>query len=182
MNTRFKAQNTSRRLFLVLDEFSKLRMGYHQTLDFMSTSREAKCVSVIFLQDVSQIQYGLREPILANCLDRYFLRGAGPQTAAWLTTSLGKRRAPRATMSESAQSGTRQRSEGTGMSISEEQVPVLREREIQTTGGLKYGAWVILNSYSPKPILVNLDRSNASAPPANSAAGGWMRRLKAKLL
>jgi|GEM_PF-2226705 len=181
MNTRFKAQNTSRRLFLVLDEFSKLRMGYHQTLDFMSTSREAKCVSVIFLQDVSQIQYGLREPILANCLDRYFLRGAGPQTAAWLTTSLGKRRAPRATMSESAQSGTRQRSEGKAMSISEDQVPVLREREIQTTGGLKYGAWVILNSYSPKPILVNLDRSSASASPANRAAGGWIRWLRAKL-
>ena len=67
------------------------------------------------------------------------------------------------------------------MSISEDQVPVLREREVQTTGGLRYGAWVVLNSYSNKPILVNLDRSSTSASPANRAARGWIKWLKAKL-
>ena len=173
-----KEERQVERLFLILDEFSKLRMSYRQTEDFISTSREAGCVSVIFLQDVNQIREEIRQAILANCLDRYFLRGAGPSTASWCSLALGKRRAPRTSISENASSGSRHHSEGTGTSISEEYVPVLREREIQTTGGLRYGAWVVLNNYSHKPILVNLERpeGHPSPPATYSRWPQWLRR------
>ena len=177
MTGRFKSKGgaTDKRLFLILDEFSKLKMGAEQTADFISTSREAGCVSVIFLQDVSQIREEVRQPILANCRDKYFLRGSGPDTAAWCSKALGTRRVPKASLSDSATTATRSRSAGLSASIAEDQAPVLREREIQTTGGLRYGAWMVLDHYSHKPILVDLDRSGGRVERAAKRRPWWNR-------
>lgn len=173
MSRRFSQENRgNNRLFLILDEFSKLRMGAHQTDDFISTSREAGCASVVFLQDISQIREDIRNSILANCRDKYFLRGTGPATAAWCSKALGNRRVPKASMGDSSTTGTKSRSAGLSSSISEDYAPVLREREIQAVGGLRYGAWVVLDDYSPKPILINLDRTGANRP-----APSWWQRL-----
>jgi hypothetical protein len=149
------------RLFMILDEFSKLRLDHKQVEDFISTSREAGAVSVIFLQDVSQIREEIRSAVLANCQDRYFLHGAGPQTAEWCSKALGDRRRLNTSMSENESSSTKSSSTGLSTSVTESWVAVLRPREIATTGGLRYGAWIVLNRYSHKPMLVDLERPQA---------------------
>jgi type IV secretory pathway TraG/TraD family ATPase VirD4 len=149
------------RLFMILDEFSKLRLDHKQVENFISTSREAGAVSVIFLQDVSQIREEIRAAVLANCQDRYFLHGAGPQTAEWCSKALGDRRRLNTSMSENETSSTKTSSTGLSTSVTEAWVPVLRPREIATTGGLRYGAWIVLNRYSHKPMLVDLERPQA---------------------
>jgi type IV secretory pathway TraG/TraD family ATPase VirD4 len=158
LTKRFKTPPKTR-LFMILDEFSKLRLDHKQVEDFISTSREAGAVSVIFLQDVSQIREEIRAAVLANCQDKYFLHGAGPQTAEWCSKALGDRRRLNTSMSESESANAKTSSTGLSTSVTESWVPVLRPREIATTGGLKYGAWIVLSRYSHKPILVNLERS-----------------------
>ena len=51
------------RLFLILDEFSKLAMDHKQTERFISVSRSAGAVSVIILQDVDQLHHEARATI-----------------------------------------------------------------------------------------------------------------------
>jgi type IV secretory pathway TraG/TraD family ATPase VirD4 len=160
LTKRFKTPPKTR-LFMVLDEFSKLHLDHKQVEEFISTSREAGAVSVIFLQDVSQIHERTRAAVLANCQDKYFLRGAGPQTAEWCSRALGDRRRLNTSMSESESASAITLSTGLSTSVTESWVPVLRSREIATTGGLRYGAWIVLNRYSHKPMLVDLERPQA---------------------
>jgi type IV secretory pathway TraG/TraD family ATPase VirD4 len=146
------------RLFLILDEFSKLAMDHKQTERFISVSRSAGAVSVIILQDMDQLYPGTRASIWSNCQDRYILRGAGAQTAKWLSESLGERRVWTRSISASTSRGHRRQAESDGVSAREDFVPVLRPREIALTGGLERGAWLQLGRYSHKPILVDLTR------------------------
>lgn len=158
MTHRFATADPHKRLFLILDEFSKLRLNAKQVEDFISTSREAACVSVVILQDITQIVDEIRLSILSNCRDVYVLRGAGPATAQWFSTALDQRRRFTSSVSENESESLRHTSAALSASVSEHWVPVLRPREIRNTGNLRYGAWVLLDSYSPKPILVNLER------------------------
>ncbi|MFZ5982959.1 MAG: type IV secretory system conjugative DNA transfer family protein, partial [Acidobacteriota bacterium] len=146
------------RLFLILDEFSKLTMDHKQTERFISVSRSAGAVSVIVLQDMDQLHHTTRASIWGNCQDRYILRGAGASTAKWLSESLGERRVWTRSVSATSSRGQRHQSQGGGLSAQENFVPVLRPREIALTGGLERGAWLQLSRYSPKPILVDLTR------------------------
>jgi hypothetical protein len=146
------------RLFLILDEFSKLAMDHKQTERFISVSRSAGAVSVIILQDVDQLHPVTRSSIWGNCQDRYILRGASASTARWLSESLGERRVWTRTVSASTSRGQHHSTEGGGLSAREDFLPVLRPREITLTGGLERGAWLQLSKYSHKPILVDLTR------------------------
>ena len=146
------------RLFLILDEFSKLAMDLKQTERFISVSRSAGAVSVIILQDVDQLHPATRSSIWGNCQDRYILRGASARTAGWLSDSLGERRLWTRTVSATTSRGPRHVSETGSLSAREDFVPVLRPREITLTGGLDRGAWLQLSRYSHKPILVDLTR------------------------
>ncbi len=146
------------RLFLILDEFSKLAMDHKQTERFISVSRSAGAVSVIILQDMDQLHHTTRASIWGNCQDRYILRGASASTAKWLSESLGERRVWTRSVSASTSRGTRHQAESGGLSAQENFVPVLRPREIALTGGLDRGAWLQLSKYSHKPILVDLTR------------------------
>ena len=146
------------RLFLILDEFSKLAMDHKQTERFISVSRSAGAVSVIILQDMDQLYPGTRASIWSNCQDRYILHGAGAKTAKWLSESLGERRVWTRSISASSSRGHRRQAESDGVSAREDFVPVLRPREIALTGGLERGAWLQLGRYSHKPILVDLTR------------------------
>ena len=150
--------HTGGRLFLILDEFSKLAMDHQQTERFISVSRSAGAVSVIILQDVDQLHPATRSGIWGNCQDRYILRGASARTAAWLSDSLGERRLWTRTVSATTSRGPRHVSETGSLSAREDFVPVLRPREITLTGGLEHGAWLQLSRYSHKPILVDLTR------------------------
>ena len=146
------------RLFLILDEFSKLAMNHRQTERFISVSRSAGAVSVVILQDVDQLHHEARASMWGNCQDRYILRGASASTARWLSDSLGERRVWTRTISSSYTRNSHRSSEGGTLSAKEESVPVLRPREITLTGGLERGAWLQLSRYSHKPILVDLTR------------------------
>ncbi|MGC8724680.1 MAG: type IV secretory system conjugative DNA transfer family protein [Acidobacteriota bacterium] len=146
------------RLFLILDEFSKLAMDHHQTERFISVSRSAGAVSVIILQDMDQLHPATRTSIWGNCQDRYILHGASAGTAGWLSGSLGERRLWTRSVSATTSHGPRHVSETGSLSAREDFVPVLRPREITLTGGLDRGAWLQLSKYSPKPILVDLTR------------------------
>jgi type IV secretory pathway TraG/TraD family ATPase VirD4 len=146
------------RLFLILDEFSKLALDHRQTERFISVSRSAGAVSVIILQDLEQLHPGTRASIWGNCQDRYILRGASAHTSRWLSESLGERRVWTRSVSASTSRGSRSQAESGGLSAKEEFVPVLRPREIALTGGLERGAWLHLSRYSHKPILVDLTR------------------------
>ena len=146
------------RLFLILDEFSKLAMDHKQTERFISVSRSAGAVSVIILQDVDQIHHEARASIWGNCQDRYILHGASSSTARWLSESLGERRVWTRTISSTATRGQHHNTQGGTLSAREESVPVVRPREISLTGGLERGAWLQLSKYSHKPILVDLTR------------------------
>ena len=146
------------RLFLILDEFSKLAMDHKQTERFISVSRSAGAVSVIILQDVDQIHHEARASIWGNCQDRYILHGASSSTSRWLSESLGERRVWTRTISSSATHGQHHTTQGGTLSAREESVPVVRPREISLTGGLERGAWLQLSKYSHKPILVDLTR------------------------
>lgn len=146
------------RLFLILDEFSKLAMDHKQTERFISVSRSAGAVSVIILQDMDQLHPSTRTSIWGNCQDRYILKGASASTAKWLSESLGERRIWTRSISASTSRGSRHQAESGGLSAREEFVPVLRPREIALTGGLQLGAWLQLSRYSHKPILVDLTR------------------------
>ena len=159
MTKRFKTANPQKRLYLILDEFSKLRMNPSQVEHFISTSREAACVSVVVLQDITQIQEEIRLSLLSNCKDVYLLRGAGPATADWFNKALDTRRRLLASITENQSDGTKSSSSALSASISEQWVPVLRPREIRNTGNLRYGAWLLLDHYSDKPILVDLQRT-----------------------
>lgn len=160
MVNRFAAQNP-RKLFLILDEFSKLQMDHGQVEQFISTSREAGCVSVVFLQDVTQVSPEARGALLANCKDRFILRGAGPETAKWGVDVLGERVRYQVSTGQSDNRaglfGIHQ-SAGSSVSVTEQSVPVIKPREIMSTGGLQWGAWAILSDYCPKPVLINLER------------------------
>ena len=146
------------RLFLILDEFSKLAMDHKQTERFISVSRSAGAVSVIILQDVDQLHREARASIWGNCQDRYILRGASSSTASWLSESLGERRAWTRTVSSTATRSPHHSTQGGTLSAREESVPVVRAREITLAGGLERGAWLQLSKYSHKPILVDLTR------------------------
>ncbi len=146
------------RLFLILDEFSKLAMDHHQTERFISVSRSAGAVSVIILQDMDQLHPATRASIWGNCQDRYILHGASASTAGWLSSSLGERRLWTRSVSATTSHGPRHVSETGSLSAREDFVPVLRPREITLTGGLDRGAWLQLSRYSHKPILVDLTR------------------------
>ncbi|MGA9752419.1 MAG: type IV secretory system conjugative DNA transfer family protein [Acidobacteriota bacterium] len=146
------------RLFLILDEFSKLAMDHKQTERFISVSRSAGAVSVIILQDMDQLHPATRSSIWGNCQDRYILRGASARTAGWLSDSLGERRLWTRTVSATTSRGPRHVSDAGSLSAREDFVPVLRPREITLTGGLERGAWLQLSKYSHKPILVDLTR------------------------
>ncbi|MFZ5983563.1 MAG: type IV secretory system conjugative DNA transfer family protein, partial [Acidobacteriota bacterium] len=146
------------RLFLILDEFSKLTMDHKQAERFISVSRSAGAVTVIVLQDIDQLHHTTRASIWGNCQDRYILRGAGASTAKWLSESLGERRVWTRSVSATSSRGQRHQSQGGGLSAQESFVPVLRPREIALAGGLERGAWLQLSRYSPKPILVDLTR------------------------
>lgn len=146
------------RLFLILDEFSKLAMDHKQTERFISVSRSAGAVSVIILQDMDQLHHMTRASIWGNCQDRYILRGASASTAKWLSESLGERRVWTRSVSATSSRGQRHQAESGGLSAQESFVPVLRPREIALTGGLERGAWLQLSRYSHKPILVDLTR------------------------
>ena len=150
--------HTGGRLFLVLDEFSKLALDHRQTERFISVSRSAGTVSVIILQDLEQLHPGTRASIWSNCQDRYILRGASAHTSKWLSESLGERCVWKRGIMASATHGSNRQSESGGLSAHEEYVPVLRPREITLTGGLERGAWLQLSRYSHKPILVDLTR------------------------
>ena len=150
--------HTGGRLFLILDEFSKLAMDHKQTERFISVSRSAGAVSAIILQDVDQLHPSARSSIWGNCQDRYILRGASASTARWLSESLGERRVWTRTVSASTSRGPRHSTEGGGLSAREDFLPVLRPREITLTGGLERGAWLQLSKYSHKPVLVDLTR------------------------
>ncbi len=146
------------RLFLILDEFSKLAMDHKQTERFISVSRSAGAVSVIILQDVDQLHPATRSSIWGNCQDRYILSGASATTARLLSESLGERRIWTRTVSSTTSHSHNHASEGGSLSAREDFVPVLRPREITLTGGLERGAWLQLSRYSHKPILVDLTR------------------------
>jgi hypothetical protein len=146
------------RLFLILDEFSKLAMDHQQTERFISVSRSAGAVSVIILQDMDQLHPATRTSIWGNCQDRYILHGASASTAGWLSGSLGERRLWTRSVSATTSHGPRHVTETGSLSAREDFVPVLRPREITLTGGLDRGAWLQLSKYSPKPILVDLTR------------------------
>ena len=150
------------RLFLILDEFSKLAMDHKQTERFISVSRSAGAVSVIILQDMDQLHPATRASIWGNCQDRYILRGASASTAKWLSESLGERRVWTRSVSASTSRGQRHQAESGGLSAREDFVPVLSPREIALTGGLERGAWLQLSQYSHKPILVDLTRPHLS--------------------
>lgn len=155
--TRFK-ERQDRKLFFILDEFSKLRLSAKEMEHFVSTSRSAGCVTVVILQSVDQLDERSRAELLDNLSDRYILHGAGSSTARWFERTLHDRTAMRATASEQRTSSARHSAAGTGTSITETIVPVLSAREIDNTGGLQYGAWLRLAKYSSKPILVDLER------------------------
>ncbi len=162
MVNRFSADQP-RKLFLILDEFSKLQMSHNQVEQFISTSREAGCVSVVFLQDVTQVDRQVRGALLANCKDRFILRGVGTETAKWGVDLLGERVRYQVSMGSSTnyspgQYGIPQRSDGDSLNVTEQTVPVLRPREIMACGGLRWGAWAILSDYCPKPILIDMTR------------------------
>jgi type IV secretory pathway TraG/TraD family ATPase VirD4 len=155
--TRFK-ECQDRKLFFILDEFSKLQLSAKEMEHFVSTSRSAGCVTVVILQGVDQLDERSRAELLDNLADRYILHGAGPSTAKWFERTLHDRTAMRATASEQQTSSTRHSAAGSGTSITEATVPVLAAREIHNTGGLQHGAWLRLAKYSSKPILVDLER------------------------
>ena len=150
--------HTGGRLFLILDEFSKLALDHRQTERFISVSRSAGTVSVIILQDLEQLHPGTRASIWSNCQDRYILRGASAHASKWLSESLGERCVWKRGVMASATHRSNHQSESGGLSAHEEYVPVLRPREITLTGGLERGAWLQLSRYSHKPILVDLTR------------------------
>ncbi len=161
MVNRFTSTPTHR-LFLILDEFSKLQMSHEQMEQFISASREAGCVSVVILQDVSQVEKEARAALLANCKDRFILRGVGTETAKWGVELLGERVRYQVSSGHSESSagfmGVQQNA-SSSVSVTEQSVPVIKPREIMGCGGLRWGAWAILSDYSPKPILVDLARS-----------------------
>lgn len=154
---RFK-ERPQRKLFFILDEFSKLQLSAKEMEHFVSTSRSAGCVSVIILQSVDQLADAARTELLDNLADRYILHGAGPATARWFEHSLHDRMAMRATASQDHRFSARNSATGFTTSITETSVPVLAAREIHNTGGLQHGAWLRLAKYSSKPILVDLER------------------------
>ena len=98
--TRFK-ERQDRKLFFILDEFSKLQLSAKEMEHFVSTSRSAgSCVTVVILQSVDQLDERSRAELLDNLADRYILHGAGPSTAKWFERTLHDRTAMRATASE----------------------------------------------------------------------------------
>lgn len=154
---RFK-ERQDRKLFFILDEFSKLQFSAKEMEHFVSTSRSAGCVTVVILQSVDQLDDRARGELLDNLADRYILHGAGPSTAKWFERTLHDRVTTRATASEQQTSSARHSAAGTGTSLTESTVPVLAAREIHNTGGLQHGAWLRLAKYSNKPILVDMRR------------------------
>jgi type IV secretory pathway TraG/TraD family ATPase VirD4 len=153
-------EHHQRKLFFILDEFSKLQLSAKEMEHFVSTSRSAGCVTVVILQSVDQIDPRARAELLDNLADRYILHGAGPATAMWFERTFHDRVATRATASEQRTSSSRHTAAGSGTSLTETTVPVLAAREIHNTGGLQYGAWLRLARYSSKPILADLERRN----------------------
>lgn len=155
--TRFKDRQ-KRKLFFILDEFSKLQLSAKEMEHFVSTSRSAGCVTVVILQGINQLNERARAELLDNLADRYVLHGAESSTVQWFERTLHERTATRATVSQQQTLSSRLSTSGSGTSITETTVPVLAAREIHNTGGLQYGAWLRLAKYSSKPILVDLER------------------------
>ena len=155
-------EDHSHRIFFILDEFSKLRASTHESEVFLSTSREAGCVSVVILQELNQLDELTKDALLGDLRDCYILHGAARKTAEWFEGAFGKRRHMRASISEQRSASARHSSDGISLSATEERVPVLAAREIRRTGGLTYGAWVSYKNYADqKPILVDMQRPNA---------------------
>jgi type IV secretory pathway TraG/TraD family ATPase VirD4 len=143
-------------MLLVLDEAARLQ----DRIDLgalMSLAAGAGVSVLLSVQDVTQFEEIRRSEILANCGTCVVLPGVSSDTSEYLGNRLGKRQ--RLSLSEST---THDRHSGTGTSYSRvvELAPVLEHNEISHLPFGRFSAVVHTRHLSPKPILVDLTRSD----------------------
>ena len=150
--------HTGGRLFLILDEFSKLALDHgRQSASSAFPVPPGRCRLSSSRTWSSSIPepapaFGATARTATSC------EAPAPKRPSGFLTASGNAVSGSGASSASASHASNRQSESGGLSAHEEYVPVLRPREITLTGGLERGAWLQLSRYSHKPILVDLTR------------------------
>lgn len=143
-------------MLLVLDESPRLqdRIDLGKVL---SLAAGAGVSVLLAAQDVKQFEDKVRDEVLANCGTLVVLGGTGPETTDYVGRRLGQRVRGKQTANDSYDRRTgRTRSYG----ADSETVPVLDHNALFNPPSGRWGATVVNNRLSPRPVLVDLGRSD----------------------
>jgi len=143
-------------LLLVLDESPRLqnRINLGQVL---AVAAGANVSVLLAAQDVGQFEKERRDEILANCGTFVLLGGAGPESTDYAMRRLGTR--IRSVRTES-HSWDRRTGQAISYGQSSESVPVLGHNELTHPPAGRFGATVLNQRLSARPILIDLARSD----------------------
>lgn len=148
-------------MLLVIDEAPRVldRVDLGRLL---SLAAGANVSVVIALQDVKQLPEDRRDEILANCGTTILMAGASPTSTEYVSKRLGTRIAASFSATESHARGS---GRSTGYSLSSASTPVMGDNELRTPPTGRFGAVVVNNNISPRPILVDLTRADLLGHP-----------------
>ena len=147
-------------LLLVLDESPRLqdRVDLGQIL---SLAAGANVSVVLAAQELEQFDEAKRAEICGNCGTLVLLAGTNPTSTDYVMKRLGNR--VQATLSGS-DSYARGSGRSTGYSLGSSTVPVLGHNELANPPTGQFGATVLNNRLSIRPVLVDLTRLDLLGP------------------
>lgn len=147
-------------MLLVIDEAARVldRLDLGRLL---SLAAGANVSVVIALQEIKQLPEDKRDEILANCGTTVVLGGSALSTPEYISKRLGTRIAASYTASETHGRGSGRSS---GYTLSSSPTPVMGENELRSPPSGRFGAVVINNNISRRPILVDLTRPDLREP------------------
>ncbi len=140
-------------ILLVLDEAARLQDRVDLAA-LLSVGAGAGLSVLLSVQDITQFREEKREEIVTNCGTIVALPGSGAGTTEQLLRRLGTRR--RSTIGRSLNVGAGQGA-SQSYTYASEVVPVLGHAELSSPPGA-YGATVLSQSVSSKPVLTDLAR------------------------
>lgn len=141
-------------MLLVIDEAARVldRLDLGRLL---SLAAGANVSVVIALQDIKQLPEDRRDEILANCGTTILLGGSSPSTTEYVSKRLGTRTMASYTATENHGRGSGRSS---GYTLSSAPAPVMGDNELRSPPSGRFGAVVVNNNISRRPILVDLTR------------------------
>jgi type IV secretory pathway TraG/TraD family ATPase VirD4 len=148
-------------MLLILDECPRLqdRLDLGQ---LVSLAAGANVSVMLAAQDVSQFDEDKRHEIIANCGTFVLLGGANHTTTKYVMDNLGERRATKYTSGDTHHVQTGRAS---NFNVDSELVSVMGHNELVNPPSGPFGATVINNRLSSRPILVDLTRDDLLTAP-----------------